>query len=663
MTNLPALGKSLVFNRGFAEFLANRCYAIVAIHDDRFLLVEIDFKNRSTARVMRVLSRKAYLSLANEGYIQVKDLPSIPTQHFHNISGARKSNKRKDEWVRKLAPFKEDASIIFSANDPVIAFNHMAKHMNLNVTRARENFFWYAAYGFEEEILRGAYWNCGSKKNESFSDNPIPRRGRPLKDPSVTLAGWAYDRAWEEPMLRGWTRHIKVGKPYIVVYTDTLTTEFGCLVRDEPGQPAVTHHPEGRSFPKATQYFHFIKKLIGAEAWRAARYGTQTVRNRAGKSHDKASQFLINLLEEVQWDAQILDELPGDLHDPTISGKPIIRVVAICCTCGGPVGVGYDYGAESQWAYLMALLSMAMKKSEFCALFGVDKTDQEWPATGIMLSIRGDRGPAIAQKISDMISVVLEIWQEWAASYDPVGKASAEAGHYKHTHVEGAPVKQKTFRSPLEIIRDDLRKTVTRFRTSDMSRRLDPDQARRLTRGTPLTIWNDLAARGLYAGQHVPYEKLIPHTVPRHPVTIDQEGVWLGGLRYLSKDLLATGLLERARGNAIDSHAYAANMAVKMIWLDLNGRLMPLTAVPVRVNSMDVTHNLTLAESMLYLDQMNRSRRFAEQEKTALDMADRIEATKDRDAMQKIQKIKPTNRSKGKKETIEQHEKVFKRKA
>jgi hypothetical protein len=372
--------------------------------------------------------------------------------------------------------------------------------------------------------------------------------------------------------------------------------------------------------------------------------------------------YLVNLLEEVQWDAQQLTELPGDLLDPTQPGKPIIRVVAICGTCGGPVGVGYDYGSESKWAYLMALLCMAMKKSEFCALFGVEISDAHWPAIGVMLSIRSDRGPAIGQKISDIIAKVLEIWQEWAGSYDPVGKANAEAGHYKTIKVDGPPRNPQTYRSPLAIIRDDLRKTVAKFRSSDMSHRLDPVEAKKLDMGTPLTIWNDLESRRLYAGQHVPLHKMIPLTVPRHEVSIKHDGVHLGGLRYLSDDLIDTGILERARGNAIASHAYALHMGVAYIWLDLNGTLMQLEGMPVRINAAEATHSLTLAESMLYAEQIARSRRAAEQHRLGLDLENQIEAAKDQAAIEKYRKEKQPNKSVGKQQTTDQHNRVLKRK-
>lgn len=664
MSLVPAIGAAVVFSQGFGEFLAEHSYAIVAVNSDGFLLVDIDLKNRSAARILRNIERAVFINLEKQGLVKVKELPTIPrTKNKKKAeTGANGTDsKERVSWAYALKPMIDAAPTIFADKDPVRKFNEMARAAKLHTSRARERFFWLAAYSLDEECLLPAYWNGGAPLAYASTEKTLVKRGRKVKDPSITPVGWPYDPAWEKLMLDGWNKHSKPGKSYMDVYVDTLRTKFGCLC-DATCRPARLYQPDGKSFPTRWQFKNFIQKTIGLDAWRAAKHGEQTIRNHAGEATEKVAQYLINLLEEVQWDAQILDERPGDLLDPSQPGKPIVRVVAICATCGGPVGVGYDYGAESQWAYLMALLCMAMKKSDFGALFGVEISDKDWPAVGLMLAIRGDRGPAIGQKVSDLIGKVLEIWQEWAASYDPVGKANAESGHHKTIKVEGAPRTPRKFRTPMEIIREDLRKTVIKFRSADMSHRLDPEQARRLDAGTPLAIWNDLVNRRLYAGQYVPVQKMIRLTVPSHPVSITHDGVYLGGVRYLSPELEKSGVLERARGHAIASNAYALHMTTRCIWLDINGELMQLTGVPVRINAMDSTHSMTLEESMHYQEQINNSRRAIEQEQIALNLHNKIETEKDSQAINQARSEKPPHKSTGKRQTANQHETVLKRK-
>lgn len=665
MTELPGIGSCLVFSRGFGDFCAERYYAVVAIQKIDLILVEVDLQHPNVARYVRRLKRSIYSELRVTGALTIDALPPIPTKRISSTENANCSwTDLVAERQKKLRTLIDTKDAILSAQNPAKKCNELAAAAGLNITRARELFFWLAAYSFEPSALLPAYWNSGShaRKKDLAGLTHQRKRGPKVKNTNITPPGWAFDYDhWPDKIMSGWKAFSRPGVSYQKVYVLTLHHKFKCSC-DKSRQPAMFIQPNGESFPSRRQFSNYVIGQIGKSMWKEAKYGAQTIRNRNTSSAGTISEHLINLLEEVQWDAQVLEEIPGDVRDPTQPGKPLIRVVAICGTCGGPCGVGYDYGSESSWGYLMALLCMAMKKSEFGALFGVEISDDDWPAIGVMAAIRGDRGPAIGRPVTEIVGSVLRISQEWAASYDPVGKAVAEAGHYKTLKIEGKPQRQTIFRSPMEIIRDDLRATEAKFRSADMSHRLDPDQARRLLVGTPKNIWNDLASRGLYAGQIVPYEKLIPLTLPCHDVSIREDGIRLGGLRYLSPELHASGLLEQARGDAIPTKIYAMNMATKHIWMPLNGSVIRLTAVPVRLNAMDISHSLTVEESMFYQERMVESRRVAEQDAAAIELYIEAERTKDRSALEQARRQLPEYRSEGKAATIRQHRKIFKRK-
>lgn len=665
MTALSGIGSCFIFSHGFGDFCARRNYAIVAIQELEFILVEIDLQHPNIARYVRRLKRSLYSELYQAGELSIEPLPPIPIKRISDIE--RDDFPWADQVtarLKKLQPLIEAQDVILSAIDPAKKCNELAAAAGLNITRTREQFFWLAAYSFEPSALLPAYWNSGFRSHTIDKMKQIGqrKRGPKVKNANVTPPGWAFDYDnWPEKIMSGWKAFARPSVLYQKVYTLTLEHKFKCIC-DKSRQPAMFIQPNGESFPSRRQFSNFVIGKIGIAAWKEAKYGAQTIRNRNTSSANTVGEHLINLLEEVQWDAQVLEETPGDVRDPTQPGKPLIRVVATCGTCGGPCGVGYDYGSESTWGYLMALLCMAMKKSEFGALFGVEISDDDWPAFGVMAAIRGDRGPAIGRPVTEIVGSVLRISQEWAASYDPIGKPVAEAGHYKTLTIEGKPKRQTTFRSPMEIIRDDLRMTEAKFRSANMSHRLDPDQARRLSVGTPRTIWKDLVSRGLYAGQIIPYEKLIPLTLPSHEGSIREDGIRLGGLRYLSPELRTTGLLEQARGSAIPTIVYAMNMATKHIWMPLHGSIIRLTAVPVRLNAMDISHSLTLEESMFYQERMVESRRVAEQDAAAIELYLETERAKDHTALEQARKQLPEYKSAGKASTIRQHQKIFKRK-
>jgi hypothetical protein len=665
-----SVGTCITFKEGFGDFCASRRYAVVAVHSTHFLLVAIDFRRPQSARYIRRLKRTVYPSLLEHGAVMVEPLPKIPNAHLVTICHGddkepnEKAARRVAARLKKLQPLIAAKNAILTDINPERKCNELALRSGLNQTRARQHFFWLAAFDFDAAALIPAYWNTvGTKENQDPNISSVgKKRGPKVKSPELIPPGWAFDKCkWPALIMAGWKSYARPGVTYQKVYAQTLLHKFGCKI-DPTSTPARIFHPNGETFPSRRQFCNYVMKTIGRDAWLISKFGEQTIRNKRTSSVVTIAENLVNLLEEVQWDGQILPELPADIRDPSQPGRPIVRIDVICGVCGGPVGVGYDYGAESKWGYLMALLSMAMNKSDFCALFGLEISDEDWPAYGIMAAVRGDRGPAIGRSVTEIVSEVLGVWQEWAASYDPIGKANAEAGHYKSTKVEGKPRRPSVFRSPMEIIRDDLRRTVAKFRSADMSHRLDPEQARRLPVGTPRMIWNDLVKRGLYAGQIVPYESLIPVVLPCHDVSIHEDGVHLGGLRYLSPELETSGLLEKARGDAIPAKVYAMNMAIKHIWLPINNTLLRLTAVPKRFNAMDISHNLTLDESLLYQERMAESRRLAEQEALALEMYNEMARIKDHDAIEEARRRHHSYRSSGKAETVRQHRQVFKRK-
>jgi hypothetical protein len=661
----PAIGDAIRFLRGFQDFLCQRSYAVIAIHSGKYVLVEIDARDVRVSKNVRSLPHKNFTELLQCGAIQVAQLPPLPrpvrqTQgdEMADGLGARLSQEAIARRT-KLTPFFERRDEILSFARPAEIFNAIARHAGLNQTYTRALFFRWAAYSFDNAALEPWF---GKKISAKKPAAPEQKRGPKVADPSITPVGWSYDPAWEPMMLAGWKKYAIAPTTRHSVHSKTLASVFGCIV-DTASKPVQIFHPEGKSFPNERQFARFIKRTLGEVTYREGLYGKHTVHNHPTSNPRTIQQYVTNLLQEVHWDAQELAERPGDFLDSSRPGKPIIRVAAICVGCGGDVGLGYDYGSESRWAYLMALLSMCMPKSEFAALFGVEILDENWPAIGVMMKIRGDRGPAIAQPVTEVVSDVLKIWQEWCASYDPLGKAVVEAAHYKQPSPEGPPISRAVYRTPIEIIRDDLRKTEKRFRSADMSHRIESlAQAKRVGAGTPLSIWQDLKRRGLYVGQRFPLEKIIPHTVPRHEVTICSDGVHLGAQRYLSQQLEESHLLERADGCVIKGYAYSLRMVTKHIWLEYNGGLMQLTAVPVRLNAMDAAHSMTLEESFAFEKLLHRSRRESEQLSKALDVRNEIENEIDRKAVAAFQKNIAAAKSVSKNDTVKQHERILKKK-
>jgi hypothetical protein len=285
----PAVGTGLVFKDGYGDFLADHLYGIAALHNGRYFLVEIDLKNRAAAKHLRTLAQPVMASLELDGLVKVEHLPVIPKLRTNGKvradadEGGNLESGRRVSWSLKLKPMIDAAPEIFASQNPVATFNTMANAAGLHVSRARENFFWLAVYAFDEDCLAPAYWNSGIKASgikalgDNEEDNSRGKRGRKVKDPTITPVGWPHDIAWEGLMLAGWKRHAAPGVMYKDVYVHTLRTEFDCLA-DTTRSPAIIYHPSGNSFPTKWQFFDFIKKSIGIDSWNVAKRGAQTTR-------------------------------------------------------------------------------------------------------------------------------------------------------------------------------------------------------------------------------------------------------------------------------------------------------------------------------------------------------------------------------------------------
>lgn len=640
MTMPLGLGSCAMLKEGYGDFLVGVHYAVVTWTDTDWLVVEIDHEHPARARNLRTLSKSLWTCLHAEGKGYVVPLPEIPRFSLPDEALQEADGQRYKKWKKQLIAYRNDrlrqlqplieaaADILSAANIPKRC-NEIARSHKLNVTRARALFFTLAAYGFDENALLPGFFRIGKNRSGLIKDlfdepdgSPAPRRpksvpeksppartrGRRVKDATITPQGWDFQSWWTRGIKRGWKKHMRPGRDYREAWIETLRTQFHCVHDKQSGR---IFHPRGGNYPSEHQFANAVIAWIGPEKWRSAKFGEQTIRNQAGRSLHKAVQFSINLLEELHWDVQLLKELPADPLDPTQPGMAIVRAQVSDVRCGGVVGTGYSYANESQQAYLMALFAMAIDKETFAGYWGVDDiTNSEWPAVGVPRGgpFRGDRGPSIARPIRHIVSDVLRTGQEWAASYDPVGKAMAEANHWRDTHIDGKPRTPTVFRSATEIIRDDLRKTRTQFHTSLKLDRLEHDQALRGVIPTASGLWHDLVNRGLYAGQQISFDKIARLTLIQVDVSITDEGVLYGPERYLSPELEKTGLLEQAKGNAIPAKGFVLAMCVGRLWLDYGGQLLELEAVPITFNTLGAAYTLTRTDALAVVEARKAAR-------------------------------------------------------
>jgi hypothetical protein len=605
------LGTCIVFSKGLQNFLAGREYGVAAVLQSAYLLVDLSSQEDAAPHFPQLLHHEVFASL--EDY-EIK-LPSLPPR-----------NEKWDPYaasrLEKLEPILIHREAIVASAMPIKAFNKLARGVGLNVTRSRAHFFKFLGFGANVRGLYPNFSECGPDTDWE----PAQKAGRKVKDASITTPGFKWQPGWLPILRNSFKKRMVVGGEYKAWWLDTLIHEFKCTMIELPDGNFRIVQRENKPFPTYRQASYRMKKAIGVEAWRIAKLGDAKVHNHPLVSPRRMSSAVRYLLESVQWDAQMVDELPCDGLDQRKKGEPIWVVRAVCLA-SGPVGLGFSYASETKYAYLMCLLSMIMPKSLFCDWFGCDVSDEDWPAIGFPLSIRGDRGPQTASTVREVLAYVLKIAAETSPSYAPLDKANVETSHDKQTKTEGKPKKVTKYRFALDIIKSIIRKTVTTFVAADRSGRADMVQAMELS-GTPLGLWNDMRKRGLYAGQQFDYREFLPYALPEVTVNVRSEGVYMNGLLYYSEDLKESGVLHKAANSgAYDCKAYMAEMVTKRIWLQTGTEepLMELTASLGLASSREMTVYLTRKEQEKLHESLCANRRNSESNRDARLLHDRIE--------------------------------------
>ena len=116
MSHPLSIGSCLVFPSGYGDCLAGRLYAVVAIQLNQYVLVELDHRRPSRARNVRLFPQVRYLSLSQEGLVQVIPMPQIPTSETFGIT--TKKSDRPSARLERLRPLIEAKNEILASPGP-----------------------------------------------------------------------------------------------------------------------------------------------------------------------------------------------------------------------------------------------------------------------------------------------------------------------------------------------------------------------------------------------------------------------------------------------------------------------------------------------------------------------------------------------------------------
>ena len=476
---------------------------------------------------------------------------------------------------------------IFEAEDPMRIINAHAKLSQPRQHKRRIQlwFFAYICHGANIWALMAPLhnigrWDRGSEKHAGKRFGEAGIRGRSAGFSAVPLA---------ELICSAYQRHAALGKTMKKVYRLALKEEFGCT-GDTTGPNWKPTHPKGEPFPSYGQFRYHVVKRFGLEQVQKGLYGDARFRNRNKPSEGRFTHSVGNLLERIEVDVFQVKERPVSGSD----GREMPPLYVARATCAGSssiVGVGFSFGSETEEAYRTMMFSMAISKTKLFQIVGLPSfTSEHWPMQGLPLHYLSDRGAGAAAAVQAKMKSPTPV-RELAPSWMGQSKAMSESSHPRDTQVEGAPSHEVSSLDVITMVRREVVRAMQDNHTSSIGDRLIGVTGGANVPTTPFHAWKHLSALGRTAAVQMDFDEAVRTFLTPVEFEMTRDELRLDKRVYDAEELRASGLYERqAKGQSTKLSGYVFPLALRNAWVEVEGRLIELTAcLPLR-NGKDRSH-------------------------------------------------------------------------
>jgi hypothetical protein len=492
--------------------------------------------------------------------------------------GKSTHSDRVDRIAARLEPLARQYRSILAATYPERELNRFARSSTpkQNETRFRAQYFIYLAFGFNRSALAYRTGNLGrwdrmseAKAGKKFGR--IARQGR--------LHGHgSNNQTLRENVYEGYRRWGKPGVRFCEIARSIQIHLWGCRESRDPSGRKRLVQPQGDPVLNNRQIRRLIVEKFGKDHVHKMMYGKTRFRDEQVESLGPYTEAVANCMERVEADAYTTDEVIT--ARATGTELPPLYVVRIRCVATGMIlGIGFELGSETGAAYRMALFCMATDKVEFSSYFGLQIRPEEWPVRGISPEVIVDRGPGSARTAQPSLAAVKSVFDSKTPSYAGQSKATIEASNPKSIRIGDKPGHLKSNLSLNELIKREILRAIRDCDSINISSRITPQMLARVSRPTPLALWNELVAIGRTDVIEVSFHDAVRGFLTPTEFKLAADGVYLHGQRYDSAKLRATGVLKghKARRD-LALKGYMLNMSTRQGWVETADGLVQVDA-------------------------------------------------------------------------------------
>lgn len=429
----------------------------------------------------------------------------------------------------------------------------------------------YWAGNFSKNALIPYYWRSGAKGKERQQKRKL---GRPT---TVALnseddTGYALSDLDKDKLRYGWQHFLSEGKSRAVAYLETMGVFYNERWEVHDGrQVPVLLPPEKR--PTPAQFHRWgpdgDRRLTASRIQLGEIDWAKKYRGISGSAKDG--------LMAVGMQA-VCDTTTNDAYLKSVTSRiktvgAVNRLLITESRSELIFGVHCGFEAPSARTFLLAVAQGATSKVEFCARFGIDIKDEDWPAfaTRNYLGDNGEyRNEASRQALTQFGADVDNI-PSGQPQFNGVAESKHHVLHARLDHTLDGTTKGKPRRrgkrhpaldacaNYYEYMREMIAEILYHNNKEPVPHLLTAEMRRSAVTPTRLAIFRWLIAKGYIVDFTPNIAVLRAHLYPSLPATLTASGVYLlredrgdkeeriPNLRYMSDRLTELGLLEQSR--------------------------------------------------------------------------------------------------------------------
>lgn len=471
-----------------------------------------------------------------------------------------RERKKRDSIWEKVGPLVENEPDIYDLHIRQILMNAVVEKSGISKRSLCNYLVQYWQAGKKKNAFLTNYKNCGAKgKARNFSN---AKSGRPAKYGNTTGKNTTDDikKIFETTVKKYY--HNRNEYPLSKVYELMLKEYFTKPVMQLNGDIKYELIDENE-IPTIRQFRYWYSQNYGEKEKLVSRKGQKQFDLNHRAILGKSDTGMMGPGAQYQIDATVGDiYLVSQFNRANIIGRPVIYFVIDAFS---RIITGMYVGLEgpSWMGAMMALANAASDKVAYCAEYGIDIKDSDWPCRHIPNTILADRGEMESKSIETLINT-LNIRVDNAPAYRADMKGIVEQFFHtintKTTMLLPGHVKPDMKERGGKDYRLDAKLDIRQF-TKVMihcvlnhnrehymegyvrSERMIADEVKPI----PLELWNWGIAN--YSGilRTVPEDTIKLCLMPTDTARVTEKGIKYKNLYYVSERALLEGWFEKAR--------------------------------------------------------------------------------------------------------------------